>query len=120
MAEGWCRHFFGDRVEVFSAGIERHGLNSNAVKAMREFGVDISRHSSNLLSEYEGLNFDLVVSVCSNAELSCPDFPAKSRRHVPFDDPPLLAALELDKRKELDPYLRVCLEIRDFVSHLDF
>ena len=63
MAEGWARHLKGDVIEAFSAGIETHGVNPNAVKVMAEAGVDISRYHSKFLDELNGINFDCVVTV---------------------------------------------------------
>src|SRR5512133_2312066 len=77
MAEGWARALRGDVIEPYSAGIETHGLNPNAVKIMAEAGVDISRHRSKRLDELRGIDFDYVVTVCDNANESCPVFPGK-------------------------------------------
>jgi len=92
MAEGWAKKLKGDVIEPYSAGIETHGLNPNAVKVMAEAGVDISSHRSKHLDEVKGVDFDFVVTVCDNAYEHCPIFPAKTRLiHVGFDDPPRLA-----------------------------
>jgi len=89
MAEGWTRHLKGDVIEPYSAGIEKHGLNSLAVKAMAEAGVDISRHESKVVSELPTMDFDFVVTVCGHAHETCPYFPSKAKIvHVGFDDPP--------------------------------
>ena len=86
MAEGWLRHLHGDRFDAFSAGIAKHGLNTYAVQAMKEIGIDISAHHSKLLSELKTPDFDLVVTVCSNAHESCPLFPGKAKvvQRTPF------------------------------------
>lgn len=120
MAEGWLRHLHGDRFEAFSAGIAKHGMNKYAVQAMKEIGIDISTHSSKLLSELENLNFDLVVTVCSHAHQSCPLFPGKARVvHVPFDDPPALAAGLSDQEAIIAPYRRVRDQIGEFVKSIE-
>ena len=75
MAEGWARALKGDIVEACSAGIEKHGLNPYAVKAMAEAGVDISAQQSKLISELPTQDFDYVITVCGNAHESCPVFP---------------------------------------------
>ncbi len=88
MAEGWAKKYLGDEWEIESAGIEAHGLNPNAVKAMNEVGMDISNHQSKLIdSEY--LNHaDLVVTLCSDADERCPMTPPHVKReHWGFDDP---------------------------------
>jgi len=87
MAEGYLRHFAGDRAEVVSAGIEAHGVNPRAIATMREDGIDISRHTSNLVSEYDGMKFDFVITVCDNAREQCPYFPGVRQFHHDFPDP---------------------------------
>lgn len=120
MAEGWLRHLFGEHFEAFSAGIARHGMNNYAIQAMKEIGIDISTHHSKLLSELENLNFDLVVTVCSNANESCPLFLGKAKVvHVPFDDPPALAAGLSDQEAIMAPYRQVRDQIGEFVKSID-
>lgn len=119
MAEGWARALKGDCIEAYSAGIETHGLNPNAVKVMAEAGVDISGHNSKLLSELEGVKFDYVVTVCGHAHETCPMFPAKAKVvHAGFDDPPKLAAALNTEEEKLNCYRRVRDEIKAFVEEL--
>jgi arsenate reductase len=88
MAEGFLRELAGDRFEVASAGTEARGLNPLAVQAMAEEGIDISLQESKTLERYVNEPFDLVVTVCDEANESCPYFPnAKERRHWSFPDP---------------------------------
>ncbi len=88
MAEGYLRAFAGESAEIYSAGIEAHGVNPGAIAAMKEDGIDISRHTSNRVEEYDGLNFDFVITVCDNAKERCPIFPGASRKfHCDFPDP---------------------------------
>ncbi len=88
MAEGWLRHFTGERAEVFSAGTHPKGVHPLAIQVMREAGVDISSHRSKHLSEYLTQPFDVVVTVCDHAKEACPVFPgAKRTVHQPFSDP---------------------------------
>jgi len=88
MAEGLLRRMAGDSFEVFSAGTRPAGLNPNAVAAMAEIGIDISEHRSKSVGEFEGQQFDYVITVCDNAKESCPVFPGAGRRiHHSFDDP---------------------------------
>ena len=75
MAEGWARALRGDKLEVYSAGIETHGLNPNAVAVMAEAGVDISGQQSQLWDEFATLALDWVVTVCGHAHESCPVLP---------------------------------------------
>jgi len=120
MAEGWLRHLHNDRFQAFSAGIAKHGMNNYAIQAMQEIGIDISSHHSKLLGELENLNFDLVVTVCSNAHESCPLFPGKAKVvHVPFDDPPALASGLSDSEAIMAPYRRVRDQIGEFVKSID-
>jgi arsenate reductase (thioredoxin) len=119
MAEGLTRHLKGDKIAVFSAGIETHGLNPDAVRVMAEAGVDISGHRSKLLGDLGGMDFDYVVTVCDNAHESCPIFPGKTKViHVGFDDPPRLASDAKTETERLAPYRRVRDEIREFVETL--
>jgi len=119
MAEGWARHLKADIIEAQSAGLEKHGLNPLAVKAMAEAGVDISGHISTLIDELPDLDFDYVITVCDNAHESCPLFPGRSRIiHKGFDDPPRLAAGTADEEEALVLYRQVRDEIRDFIAQL--
>ena len=118
MAEGWTRHLPGDKVEPWSAGIEAHGMNPNAVKVMVEAGVDITGQSSKLADPLADINFDLVVTVCGHADENCPAFLGKSRVvHVGFDDPPKLAKTAANEEEALSHYRRVRDEIRTFVEN---
>jgi len=119
MAEGWARHLKGDRIEAYSAGIETHGLNPLAVKAMAEAGVDISGHRSKRVDELKGVGFDYVITVCDHAHEHCPLFAGKAKVvHVGFDDPPRLARGAKTDGEALAHYRRVRDEIRDFVAGL--
>jgi len=120
MAEGWTRALKGDLFEVYSAGVEIHGLNERAVAVMKEAGVDISTHQSKLVGDFPAdLVFDYVVTVCGNARETCPFFPARSKvMHVGFDDPPFLARDLEDEEEILNVYRRVRDEIKAFVQSL--
>ena len=88
IAEGYLRHFHGDRLTVYSAGVETHGVNPRAVKVMSEDGIDISGHTSNHVDEYQEINFDYVITVCDNAKERCPVFPSTAQAfHHNFPDP---------------------------------
>src|SRR5574344_75294 len=119
MAEGWARALRGDVLEPYSAGIETHGLNLNAVSVMAEAGVDISGHVSKNVDSLAGVPFDSVVTVCGRANESCPFFPDSAKVvHVGFDDPPALAKFVEGEQAKLDCYRRVRDEIRAFVETL--
>ncbi|ARN57091.1 arsenate reductase ArsC [Sedimentisphaera salicampi] len=116
MAEGWARHLNNDCIEPYSAGIETHGLNPNAVKVMAEAGPDISGHLSKHLDELKNVDFDFVVTVCGHANENCPMFPGKAKVvHVGFDDPPKLAADAVSEEEALNCYRKVRDEIKEFV-----
>ncbi|MDB5022525.1 MAG: arsC2 [Mucilaginibacter sp.] len=88
IAEGYLRHFAGDKATVYSAGIETHGLNPKAIQVMAEDHIDISKHTSNNVDEYLDVPFDYVITVCDNAKENCPYFPTKAVRfHYDFPDP---------------------------------
>jgi arsenate reductase len=88
MAEGYLRHFAGDKAAVFSAGVETHGVNPRAIAAMKEDWIDISNHTSNLIDEYLDMDFDFVITVCDNAKEQCPVFTSKAKKfHQDFPDP---------------------------------
>lgn len=88
IAEGYLRHFAGDRAEVYSAGVETHGVNPKAIATMAEDGIDIGRHTSNNIDEYRDIPFDFVITVCDNARERCPFFPSTAKKfHYNFPDP---------------------------------
>lgn len=88
MAEGYLRFFAGSRADVYSAGIETHGVNPKAIAIMKKDGVDISEHTSNHIEEYKDIPFDCIITVCDHAKENCPYFPSKAERfHQNFPDP---------------------------------
>ena len=123
MAEGWTRALKGDSIEVYSAGIETHGLDQTAVEVMAETGVDISMHSSKHIDSLKDIVFDVVITVCDHARESCPFFPGATKLlHAGFSDPPALArelrAQGADEEIQRQCYRRVRDEIRTFVETL--
>jgi len=123
MAEGWTRHLKGDVVDAYSAGIETHGLNPHAVKAMAEAGVDITLQRSENIKDFADQKLDVVVTVCGHAHETCPVFPADCRVvHVGFEDPPKMAR-ELaeggaSEEEQMNCYRKVRDEIKAFVETL--
>ena len=88
IAEAYLRHFAGEKAEIYSAGIETHGVNPRAISTMKEDGIDISQHTSNNIDEYVNIDFDVVITVCDNAKERCPFFPTKAKKfHQNFPDP---------------------------------
>jgi arsenate reductase (thioredoxin) len=117
MAEGWARTLRGEVIEAMSAGTRPHGLNPLAVRAMREAGVDISRHTSKRPEDL-ATTPDIVVTVCDAAHESCPIMPGARVVHVGFDDPPRLAQGAASDDEAMVHYRRVRDEIRAFVETL--
>ncbi|GGN13460.1 protein-tyrosine-phosphatase [Dyadobacter beijingensis] len=88
IAEGYLRHFAGDKATIYSAGVETHGVNPKAIAIMAEDGIDISHHTSNNIVEYGDIDFDFVITVCDNAKERCPYFPTNAKKfHHNFPDP---------------------------------
>lgn len=100
MAEGWAKKYLGDGWEVKSAGIEAHGLNPNAVKAMKEVDIDISKQNSEIIDTEFLNNATLAVTLCGDAADKCPVTPSHVRReHWGFDDPAKAKGTEEEKWK---------------------
>ena len=101
IAEGYLRFFAGNKADIYSAGVETHGVNPKAILIMREDGIDISRHTSNNIEEYRALEFDFVITVCDNAKERCPYFPAKAKIfHYNFPDPAKATGTEAEVLNE--------------------
>ena len=119
MAEGWAGHLKSDVIEPYSAGIETHDPDPNAVKVMAEAGIDISNHRSKHFDEFKNIQFDFVVTVCTHAHESCPIFPGKAKiLHVGFDDPPQLAKNVKSREEKLNCYRNIRDEIKTFVEKM--
>lgn len=111
MAEGYLRHFAQGRANVYSAGIETHGVNPKAIETMKEDGIDISNHTSNNIDEYMHIPFDFVITVCDNARERCPYFPTQAVKfHHNFPDP----AKATGTAEEIDKSFR---STRDMIKH---
>lgn len=88
IAEGYLRLFAGDKAEIYSAGVETHGVNPRAIATMKEDDIEISNHTSNNIDEYRAISFDFVIAVCDNAKERCPFFPTNAQKfHYNFPDP---------------------------------
>ncbi|SDC04266.1 arsenate reductase [Melghirimyces thermohalophilus] len=95
MAEGFGKRILGDRFNVYSAGIEAHGLNPKAVKVMAEKGVDISDQTSEIIDPEILNNADYVITLCGDANDKCPMTPPHvKRQHWGFDDPAKMEGTE--------------------------
>ncbi len=103
IAEGYLRSFSKDKAEVYSAGIETHGVNPRAIKTMQSDGIDISQHTSNHVDEYADINFDYVITVCDNAKERCPVFPTTAKTfHQNFPDPAKAEGSEIEIMHEFE------------------
>ncbi|WP_100373615.1 arsenate reductase (thioredoxin) [Bacillus sp. FJAT-45037] len=98
MAEGWGKKHLGNKYDVYSAGVEAHGVNPNAVKAMKEVDVDITSQTSDTIDQDILAKADLVVTLCGHAADVCPATPPnKERVHWGFDDPAKAEGTEEEK-----------------------
>lgn len=106
IAHGYLSHFSKGMAEVYSAGIETHGVNPKAIATMKDDEIDISKHTSNNVLEYQSINFDYVISVCDNAKEQCPYFPINAQKfHFNFPDPAKAIGTEIEIMKEFE-YVR--------------
>lgn len=119
MAHGYLEKFSEGKANVYSAGIETHGLNPGAVSIMKEDGVDISNHTSNHVDDYQGIDWDFILTVCDHAYENCPFIPAPNakRLHQNFFDPSKVEGTEATKhiaflkaREEIKSYCKVFAE----------
>lgn len=111
MAEGILRNAAGDLFEIYSAGSKPAGyVHPNAIEALKEIGIDISAHTSKHLDQYMEAGISTVITVCDNADESCPLFPGKvNRYHWGFEDPPKAAR---EGESEMDAFRRIRDEIK--------
>jgi len=119
MAEGFTRHLKNDQIDVFSAGTAPKSIDPRAMRAMAEVGIDISSQRSTSIDEIKGVEFDYVITLCDNAQKTCPTFPSKtSVMHIDFEDPPRLAVDCNNEEDAMDHYRRVRDQIQSFVEQL--
>lgn len=112
IAEGYLRLFAGGKAEVYSAGIEAHGVNPKAIETMKEDNVDISKHTSNNIDQYRNIDFDFVITVCDNAKENCPFFPTKAKKfHQNFTDPAKATGGEEEIKEQ---FRKVRQQIKDY------
>src|SRR5215469_1601511 len=114
MAEGLLRHDAGDRFDVFSAGTNPSRVRPEAIAVMRELGIDISGHRSKGVDEFAGKSFDYILTVCDDANETCPIFPNHGiHMHQSFDDP---AAVIGTGGERLAVFRRVRDELRKYLN----
>jgi len=111
MAEGYLRHFAKGKAEVYSAGVEIHGVNPRAIATMKEDGIDISDHTLNNIKEYRNIDFNFIITICNNARERCPYFPSKAQKfHHNFPDP-----AKAEGTKEI--IMQQFREVRDMIKN---
>ena len=112
IAHGFLNYYTNDSVKIFSAGKEKQGVNMNAIKCMKEIGIDISTHTSNKIEEYLDIDFDFIITVCDNAYETCPIFPGNSVKiHKNFKDPSKILGGNYG-----DHFISIRDEIKDFID----
>jgi arsenate reductase len=112
IAEGFLRHYAGEKANIYSAGVETHGVNPRAISIMNEVGIDLSNHTSNHVDEYIDINFDFVITVCDNAKERCPYFPTNAEKfHYNFPDPAKASGTE---EEIVNEFRRVRVLIDDY------
>ena len=119
MAESFTNALRGDEYQASSAGVAPGRVDPRAVAVMAEAGVDIAGQKSKAVDPFIGQDWDWVVTLCDNANESCPFFPGPGKRvHRGFDDPPLLVLGAADEEEALASYRRVRDEIKAMVLGL--
>jgi arsenate reductase len=119
MAEAWTKKLKGDVIDAYSAGTVPKEVDRRAIKAMAEEGIEISAYRSKSTIEFMNIEFDYVITLCDDAQQSCPFFPAKTRvLHHGFEDPPVLAVCAKNEEEAMAHYRRIRDEIRAFVEKL--
>lgn len=122
IAEGYLRLFANGKAEIYSAGVETHGVNPRAIQIMKEDGLDISKHTSNNIDEYKNIDFDYVITVCDNAKERCPYFPTRAQKfHYNFPDPAKAIGTEEEIMQQFrmvrDMIKNYCKEFIDKISY---
>ncbi len=110
MAHGYLNKFKKCKAEIYSAGIETHGVNQKAIEIMKLDGIDIRHHTSNNVNEYATVDFDYIITVCDNAKESCSHFPSTALQfHYNFNDPAKVKGTEEEIQQEF-------IEVRDTIK----
>lgn len=118
IAHGYLKTFAGEKAEIYSAGVETHGVNPKAIATMQEDGIDISMHTSNKVNEYRDIDFDYVITVCDHAKEVCPYFPSNAELfHYNFPDPAKAKGTEEEIKGEFVRVREMIKEYcRDFIN----
>jgi arsenate reductase len=114
LMHGYLQHYLGEKAQVYSAGVETHGVNPWAISTMDEDGIDISQHTSNHVDEYADIQFDTLNTVCDHAKEVCPVLPGiKENIHRGFTDPSKAKGTE---DQVMDEFRKVRDEIKSFAE----
>jgi arsenate reductase len=101
IADGYLKYLAADKAQIYSAGVETHGVNPKAIETMKEDGIDISQNTSNNVDEYNDIDFDFIITVCDNAKEHCPFIPSKAKKfHYNFPDPAKAKGTEKEINEE--------------------
>lgn len=115
MAEGLLKHITQDRYEVHSAGTKPSIVRSEAIKVLKEIGMDISNNRSKSVEEFAEQEIDYVLTVCDNSKENCPYFPAKTEFiHHSFNDP---AEIEGDEETRIAAFRQVRDQIKKYLEN---
>lgn len=115
MAHGYLEYFAKGKANIYSAGVETHGVNPTAIAIMKEDGIDISHHTSNHVDEYIDIPFDFIITVCDNAKERCPVFPSTAKTfHQNFPDP---SKLKADPETVMKEFTRVRNMIKEYCDN---
>ena len=118
MAHGYLEHFTDENWKVFSAGVEKHGVNPFAIGVMAEDGINIMNYSSNHVDEYADISFDIVLTVCDHAKEKCPIYFGDARLiHKSFEDP---AHASGGTKEVMKTFRSVRDEIKEYCRNLIF
>ncbi|MBS3749616.1 MAG: arsenate reductase ArsC [Candidatus Thermoplasmatota archaeon] len=112
MAEGLLNQYCGNRFQAYSAGVKKTHVHPLAIQVMKEIDIDISRHRSKLVDEFKEITFDVVVTVCDQANETCPFFPGKKVIHNGFFDP---GTIKGPKEEKLNAFRNVRDEIKQWI-----
>lgn len=118
MAEGLFRHLYGNDFDVYSAGSDPREVDPLAVECMEKIGINISKHRSKSLKEFEGQKFDFVITVCGNPYNACPFFiGGKKYFKQAFEDP---SSFEGDENEKLELFIKIRDELKFWLEDLYF
>ncbi len=121
MAHGYLKQFAKGKATIYSAGIETHGLNPDAIAIMKEEDIDISYFTSNHIEEYAHIDFDYIITVCDHAKENCPHIPSKNavRLHHNFLDPSKVEGTKVEKYKVFEKTRnKIKIYCKNFVKNL--